>query len=173
MEVVGNSHLNLNVIQLNIEEVRAVFSLIFSCGHEGVINSVMYAFLTLTSEMQHQSKQYHLHSPCLKLFWIVLLHPQILDVHFSQVVKSLFDSLHRVPRESHSTLIEYISSLAPSHYSHFLNIFRQYINERILQNAIKEARVGVKCLDLLHSARLRSPHLLNSIEIVINLTLFP
>lgn len=156
MEIVNdnnyNNYNNNNIIQLNIPEVQQVYSLILSCGHEGVKNSIIYAFLTLTSDMQIHSKTYHTDLILLKLYFIVLLHPSILENEFQPILKSLFDSLNNITPQSHEVIHSYIQTWDSKTFLHFLKIFRQYIIGRMNQSSIKDARIGVKCLDMLHTA---------------------
>lgn len=160
-----NTNTNTNIIQLDINEVQQVYSLIRSCGHEGVKNSVIYAFLTLTSDMQIHSKTYHTDLILLKLYFIVLLHPSILEQEFQQIIKSLFESLNNTTSQSHEVINSYIQTLDPQKFLYFLKVFRQYIIGRMNQNSIKDARIGVKCLDMLHTAYLHQPTLNQNIPI--------
>jgi E3 ubiquitin-protein ligase HERC3 len=151
-------------IQLNLEEVRQVYSLILSCGHEGVVNSVLYAFLTLTSDLQIHSKSYNTNPLFLKLYFIVLSHPAISESHFLQALKPLFEAFNNVSEESRELIIRFVESWAPETFLSFLNTFRQNISVRMNQGSVKEARVGVKCLDMLHEAYQRQTRLSASIS---------
>jgi E3 ubiquitin-protein ligase HERC3 len=163
VETGEDCELQVESIQLNLNEVRRVYSLILSCGHEGVVNSVLYAFLTLTSDLQIHAKVYNANPLFLKLYFIVLSHPTITESHFLQALKPLFEALNSVTEESRELIIHFAQSWAPETFSSFLNTFRQNISVRISQGSIKEARVGVKCLDLLHEAYQRQARLSASI----------
>lgn len=156
MQVEGNDNSQLESIELNLDEVRQVYSLILSCGHEGVVNSLSHAFWTLTSDMQIHSKTYNASPLFLKLYFIVLLHPNILETEFLPTLKPLFEAFSNVPRETRELIIRFVESWTTEYFLIFLRIFRQIISVRIARGSVKEARLGVKCLDMLHVAYLNT-----------------
>jgi hypothetical protein len=156
MQVEGDEYSHFESIELNLDEVRQVYSLILSCGHEGVVNSLSHAFWTLTSDMQIHSKTYNNKPLFLKLYFIVLLHPNILETEFLPTLKPLFEAFSNVSREAREMIIHFVESWTTDYFLIFLRILRQVIIVRIARGSIKEARLGVKCLDMLHVAYLRS-----------------
>lgn len=163
MQVEGDS--SFESIQLNLDEVRHVYSLILSCGHEGVVNSVLYAFLTLTSDLQIHSKSYNNNPLYLKLYFIILLHPNILEPQFLQALKPLFEAWNNLSKGSRELVTYFLQSLSPDNFLIFLRILRQMISVRISQGSIKEARLGVKCLDMFHVAYQAKINLKNTIPL--------
>lgn len=152
----GDEYSPLESIELNLDEVRQVYSLILSCGHEGVVNSLSHAFWTLTSDMQIHSKSYNSRPLYLKLYFIVLLHPNILETEFLPTLKPLFEAFSTLPKEIRELIIRFVESWTTDYFLIFLRILRQIISVRITRGSVKEARLGVRCLDMLHVAYLNT-----------------
>eukprot|EP00602_Paraphysomonas_sp_CaronLab_P008247 CAMPEP_0185019840 /NCGR_PEP_ID=MMETSP1103-20130426/2420_1 /TAXON_ID=36769 /ORGANISM="Paraphysomonas bandaiensis, Strain Caron Lab Isolate" /LENGTH=687 /DNA_ID=CAMNT_0027550361 /DNA_START=26 /DNA_END=2086 /DNA_ORIENTATION=+ len=143
-------------IRLDIADVCRVYDLLVSSQHEGVVNSLMNALITLTADMPRHA------SSCedpffLKQYMIVLCHPLLLDPQYITILRSLVAAVDKLPVLSRTSLARYLETVPLNVYTHVLNVIRQHITLRMYQGAIEEARSAVRVMAILHSAHWRFP----------------
>ena len=139
-------------IKLDIEEVINTYEQLLSCGHEGVVNSLMHALVNLSSDMSLNSARCE-DPVSLKQFLITLAHPQLLDPDYLPILRSLIVAMDRLPSLSRNSIVQWLqTATSQSVYCHFLEVIRQCITLRIYQGAVDDARRAVRIQGLLYAA---------------------
>ena len=123
----------LDRISINIDQVSDVFQLLFSCGNEGVQNSLYHALVNLSYNMPL------LASTCvtassLKHIIIVLEHPQLLDPKYEILLRNILIGIDKLPSRSKKIIALWLrDSAGEKRYRVHLTVFRQFMTLKIMQ----------------------------------------
>ena len=120
-------------ISINIDQVSDVFQLLFSCGNEGVQNSLYHALVNLSYNMPL------LASTCvtassLKHIIIVLEHPHLLDPKYEILLRNILIGIDKLPSRSKKIIALWLrDSAGEKRYRIHLTVFRQFMTLKIMQ----------------------------------------
>jgi hypothetical protein len=138
-------------IKLDINDVSRVYRLLSECGHEGVLNALIYALVTLTSEMPLKSAG--LEDPiALKQYLITLALPALANREHHHIMRGVVSAVDNLPPLARRSLTNWLSTTTLDAYQVYLDVVLGHITVRMEQGSVEDARRAVKLLSLLFAA---------------------
>mmetsp|Transcript_23572 Transcript_23572/g.30811 ORF Transcript_23572/g.30811 Transcript_23572/m.30811 type:complete len:744 (+) Transcript_23572:165-2396(+) len=138
-------------VEIDIEEVSAVYDLLIKLDHEGVSNAMTNAFESLLYNLQYNVQTLR-ESLDLRQFLIVFECPQLIDPAFKNVLTSLFQCISKLPKTAQEKLIRWFSRQSCERLNRYLSAIQQYITVQIYMGNVEATRPAALVLGMLVQA---------------------
>lgn len=137
-------------VPVDLVKIDYIYGKIFSCDHEGVKNSMVYALETLSNDIRFRANT-TADGAGLVPFVAILEVPELYDARYLETMRNLMFSFNALPNPSKIRLLEYLCNISVNRFEKHVDIIMRYIAGRVDKGAFEEAKLAVAVLSIWYS----------------------